>query len=98
VGAQERYKAVGEKIEMESTIEFSKYSQRADLPFEKEGAVCSFCGARLQPSYYLLLTAWRPQTKEIVSPSMRFCPDCWGKIEGCVYTQVRQLKMPIERS
>lgn len=78
-------------------MEFTEHARRADLAGEKEGSVCSFCGAKLPKDYYLLLSAWRSETKELVSPTMRFCAECWGKIEDTVYRQVRQLKMLIER-
>ena len=78
-------------------MEFTEHAKRADLAGEKEGAVCSFCGGKLPKDYYLLLSAWRSETKELVSPTMRFCAECWGKIESAVYRQVRQLKMPIEK-
>lgn len=78
-------------------MEFTEHAHRATLPGEKQGAVCSFCGAKLPKDYYLLLAAWRSETKELVSPVMRFCTECWGKIETEVDRQVRQLKMPIER-
>jgi len=78
-------------------LEFNEHARRALLAGEKEGSVCSFCGAKLPGDYYLLLSAWRSKTKELVSPTMRFCAECWQKIEKTVYRQVRQLKMPIER-
>lgn len=77
-------------------IEFTEHAKRADLAGEKEGSVCSFCGGRLPKEYYLLLSAWQSETKELVGPVMRFYSDCWGKIKDTVYRQVRQLKMPIK--
>lgn len=74
-------------------VEFSEHAATALVPGEKEGAVCSFCGAELPKDYYLLLSAWRSESKELVAPRMRFCAGCWGKIEHVVYSQVRQLKM-----
>lgn len=75
-------------------MEFTEHTRRAFLVGEKEGAVCSWCGAMLPSDYYLLLSAWRSKEKEIVSPRMRFCDKCWGKIEYLVSHQARQLKMP----
>ena len=74
---------------------FDNYAREAMLVAEKKGAVCSFCGARLPTDYYLLLSAWRSQEKELVSPSMRFCQQCWERIEMVVYSQVRQLQMAV---
>jgi hypothetical protein len=73
----------------------TEHARRTNLFGETEEVVCSFCGAKLGNDYYLLLSTWRSETKELVSPRMRFCEDCWGKIEKIVYHQVRQLKMPI---
>lgn len=57
-------------------MEFTEQARRADLAGEKEGAVCSFCGGKLPKDYYLLLSAWRSESKELVSPVMRFCAEC----------------------
>jgi hypothetical protein len=80
---------------METRIEFTGHTHRAILAGEKAGAVCSWCGTTLPKDYYLLLSAWRSETKELVSPVMRFCAECWKRIETKVYRQGRQLKMPI---
>jgi len=69
----------------ELATDFTGHARQANLAGEKEGAVCSFCGAELGKDYYLLLSAWRSETKELVSPVIRFCADCWKKIEKIVY-------------
>jgi len=74
-------------------IAFTEHAHRAQLRGEKEGAVCSFCGAQLPHDYYLLLSAWRSQTQELVSPAMRFCDNCWQHIENILSHEVRQLKV-----
>lgn len=78
------------------SIEFTEHARHALLAGEKAGAVCSFCGRELRKDYYLLLSAWRSETKEIVSPTMRFCDKCWAMIETKVGSEVRQLKMTLE--
>ena len=72
-------------------IEFDEHSKRALLAGEKVGCVCSFCGAVLPANYYLLLSAWRSEDKELVGPVMRFCLGCWERIEGAVYGAVKHL-------
>ena len=77
-------------------IEFTDFAKQASLAGEKAGAVCSFCGVVLGKDYYMLLSAWRSSSKELVSPMMRFCDKCWGKIERRVSHEERQLKIPLE--
>jgi len=62
-------------------ITFNEHAQKALLPVEKKGGVCSVCGRKLPSDYYLLLSAWHNGQDEIVSPIMRFCLQCWETIE-----------------
>jgi len=57
-------------------ITFNEHAQKALLPVEKKGGVCSVCGRKLPSDYYLLLSAWHNGQDEIVSPIMRFCLQC----------------------
>lgn len=75
---------------------FTEHAHRALLSGERAGAVCSFCGTTLPSDYYLLLSAWRSKTQELVSPRMRFCAKCWDLLEDLVSAQVSQLRLPLE--
>lgn len=77
-------------------IEFTEHAKRAVLAGEKAGAVCSWCGSVLGNDYYMLLSAWRSGSKELVSPMMRFCDKCWRKIERKVSYTEREISLPLE--
>ena len=77
-------------------LEFTEHAQTALIRQERPPAVCSFCGAQLPTDYYLLLSAWRSEEKELVTPVMRFCPACWERIEHTAYKALRQLQLSLQ--
>jgi hypothetical protein len=57
-------------------LTFDDYAAKVLFPLEKKGSVCSFCGASLPSDYYLILSAWRSETRELVAPQSRMCRKC----------------------